>query len=48
MEKKMEHEMEAGGIQGFQELNFHGYMGEPYYLSHIYIYVHIYIPIMVT
>ena len=40
MEKKMESEMEAGGIQGFKELKLSYYIGKPFYL--------LYIPIMVT
>ena len=30
MEKKMENEMEAGGIQGFKELRLSYYIGEVY------------------
>ena len=40
MEKKMENEMETGGIQGLRNLNEVTILGKPYYL--------LYIPIMET
>ena len=41
MEKKMENEMETGGIYGFKELNSSYYIGET-------ILTNVYLPIMVT
>ena len=38
MEKKMENEMEAGGIQGFKELELSYYIGESLLFT---IYTHI-------
>ena len=36
MEKKMENEMETGGIEGFKELRLSYYIGETLFFYYIY------------
>ena len=42
MEKKMESEMETGGIYGFKELSLSFYIGESLLIT---IYIYIYVPL---
>ena len=42
MEKKMENDMETGGVWGFRKLNLSDYIGEIISI-HVYIYIYVYI-----